>query len=157
MIFAMLLEFFPLESALHSQSFKDGVFVQLQSPVWLFATSRTAACQAPLSSTTFQSLLKFWSIESVMLCNHFLSIDVVPFSFCLQSFSASGSFPMSQLFVVGGQSIGTSASASVLPMNIQGWFPLGLTGWTSCSPRDSQESSPTPQFKSINSSVLSLL
>ena len=59
--------------------------------------------------------------------------------------------------VSGGQSIGASASASVLPMNIQDWFPLGWTGWISLQPRDSQESSPTPQFKSINSSVLSFL
>ena len=63
---------------------------------------------------------------------------------------------MSQLFAWGGQSTGTSASASVLPMNIQGWFPLGLMGW-SCCLRDSQESSPAPQFKSINSLVLSFL
>ena len=54
--------------------------------------------------------------------------SVGPFSFCLQSFLASGSFPMSQLFPLGGQSIGASASASVLPMNIRGWFSLGLTG-----------------------------
>ena len=64
---------------------------------------------------------------------------------------------MSQFIASGGQSIGVSASASVLPMNIQGWFPLGLTGWISLQSRDSQESSPTPQFKSINSSVLSFL
>ena len=76
---------------------------------------------------------------------------------CLQSFPASGSFPMSQFFVSGGQSIGVSASPSVLPMNIQGWFPLGRTGVISCSPRDSQESSPKPQFKSINSLVLRFL
>ena len=63
-------------------------------------------------------------------------------------------FPMSQLFAWGGQIIGVSASASVLPMNTQAWSPLG---WTGCSPRDSQESSPTPQFKSINSLVLSFL
>ena len=69
----------------------------------------------------------------------------------------SGSFPMSQFFASGGQSIGVSASTSVLPMNIQDRFPLGWTGWISLSPRDSQESSPTPQFKSINSSVLSFL
>ena len=61
---------------------------------------------------------------------------------------------MSWLFASGGQSIGASASASVLPMNIQGWFLLGLTGLISLQSRDSQESSPTPQFKSINSSVL---
>ena len=85
------------------------------------------------------------------------SSSVIPFSSCLQSFLALGSFQMSQFFTSGGQSIGASASASVLPMNIQDWFPLGWTGWLSCSPRDSQESSPTPQFKSISSSVLSFL
>ena len=60
-----------------------------------------------------------------------ISSSVIPFSSCLQSFPASGSFLVSQLFASGGQSIGASASASVLPMNIQGWFPLGLTGWIS--------------------------
>ena len=60
-------------------------------------------------------------------CHPTISSSVVPFSSLLQSFPASGSFPMSQLFVSGGQSIGVSASASVLPMNIQGWFPLGFT------------------------------
>ena len=88
-------------------------------------------------------------------CHAPISSSVVPFSSCIQSFQASRSFPMSQFFASGGRSIGVSASASVLPMNIQAWFPLGWTGWTPCSPRDSQESSPTPQFKSINSSVLS--
>ena len=66
-------------------------------------------------------------------------------------------FPMSQLFAWGGQSIGVSASTSVLPMNTQDWSPLEWTGCTPCSPRDSQESSPTPQFKSINSLVFSFL
>ena len=61
-------------------------------------------------------------------CYLIISSSVVPFSSCPQSFPASGSFPMSQLFASGGQSIGASASAPVLPMNIQGWFPLGLTG-----------------------------
>ena len=56
-----------------------------------------------------------------------ISSFVIPFSFCLQSFQASGSFPMSWLFATGSQRIGASASASVPPMNIQGWFPLGLT------------------------------
>ena len=63
-------------------------------------------------------------------CHPTISSSFVPFS-CLQSFPASGSFPMSRLFTSGGQSIGDSASASVLPMNIQGWFPLGLTGFIS--------------------------
>ena len=67
------------------------------------------------------------------------------------------SFPMSQFFASGGRNIGVSASASVLPMNIQDWFPLGLTSWISLQSKDPQESSPTPQFKSINSSVLSFL
>ena len=98
-------------------------------------------------------------------CDPTISSSVVLFSSCLQSFPASGSFPMSQLFAWGGQSIGVSASTSVFPMNIKDWSPLGWTGWISldglvgspCSPRDSQESSPTPQFKSINSLVLNFL
>ena len=85
-------------------------------------------------------------------CHPTISSSVGPFSSCFQSFPASGSIPMSQPFTPGGQSIGASASASVLPMNIHGWFPLGLTG-----PRDSQESSPTPQFKSINFLALNFL
>ena len=88
-------------------------------------------------------------------CHPTILSSVEPFSSCLQSLPASGSFLMSRLFGSGGQSIG--ASASVLPMNIHDWFPLGLTGWSSCSPMDSQESSPTPQLKSINSSALSFL
>ena len=98
---------------------------QLLSHVWLFATPWIAACQASLSITVSQSLLKHVSIEWY---HSTISSPVVPFSSCLQSFLASGSFPMSQLFVSGSQSIGVSASASVLPVNIQGWFPLGLTG-----------------------------
>ena len=64
-------------------------------------------------------------------CHPTISSSVVPYSSCLQSFPASGSFPVSQLFASGGQSTGASASASVLLMNIQGWFPLGLTGFIS--------------------------
>ena len=79
-----------------------------------------------------------------------ISSSVVPFSSCLQSFVASGSFPVSQFFTTGGQSIRVSASASVLPMNIQDWFPVRLTGLISLQSRNSQESSPTTQFKSIN-------
>ena len=88
-----------------------------------------------------------------------ISSSVVPFSSCLQSFPASGSFPMSQLCASGGQSIGVSASALVLPMNIQDLRTF-LEDWldgSPCSPRDSQESAPTPQFKSISSSALSFL
>ena len=87
-------------------------------------------------------------------CHPTMSSSVVPFSSCLQSYPALGSFEMSHIFASGGQSIGVSALASVLPMNIQYWSPLGWTGGSPWSPRDSQESS-TPQFKSINSSALS--
>ena len=90
-------------------------------------------------------------------CHPTISSSVIPLSSHLQSFPASGSFPRSQFFTSGGQNIGVSASTSVLPMNIQDWFPLGWTVWVSFSPTDSQESSPTPQFKSINSSVFSFL
>ena len=64
-------------------------------------------------------------------CHPTISSSSVPFSSCPQSFPASGSFPMSQLFASGGQSIGVSASTSVLPMNTQDWSPLGWTGWIS--------------------------
>ena len=86
-------------------------------------------------------------------CRPTISSSVIPFSFCLQSFPPSGFFLVSQLFPSGGQSIGVSASTSVLPMNTQDWSPLG----SPCCPRDSQESSPAPQFESINSLVLSLV
>ena len=82
-------------------------------------------------------------------CHPTISSSVVPFSSCFQSFPASRSFPISQLFTSGGQSIGVSAS--VLSLNIQGYFPLGLIGLISL------QSSPTPQFKSMNCSVLSFL
>ena len=83
-------------------------------------------------------------------CHRTVSSSVIPLFSYFQYFPAPGSFPMSQLFITGGQRIGASASASVLPMHIQHWLV-----W-SCSPRDSQESSPIPQLKSINSSVFSL-
>ena len=101
---------------LYSQS------VQSLSHVRLFATPWTAARQASLSITNSWSLLKLMSIESVMPST--ISSSVVPFSSCLQSFPASGCLLISQLFVLGGQS--TGASASVILMNIQG-SPLGLT------------------------------
>ena len=90
-------------------------------------------------------------------CHPTISSSVVPFSSCLQSFPASGFFQMSQLFAWGGQSIEVSASASVLPMNTQDWYPLGWMVGSPCIPRDSQESSPTPQVKSINALALSFL
>ena len=89
-------------------------------------TPWTAARQASLSFTVSWSLVRLMSLESVMPSNHLVFCR--PLSFCPQSFPASGSFPVSQFFASGNYSIGTSASAPVLPMNIQGWFPLGLTG-----------------------------
>ena len=71
------------------------------------------------------------SCSSGCWCHSTISSSVILFSSCLQSFPASGYFPVSQFFTSGGQSFGASASTSVLPMNIQGWFPLGLTGWIS--------------------------
>ena len=129
--------------------------VQSLSRVRLFATPWTAAHLASLSIINFWSLLKLMSIKLVMTSNWLILCD--PFSSCFQYFPASGSFTVSQFFTSGGQSLGASASASVLPMNIQDWFPFGLTGLISLRPRDSQESSPTPQFKSINSLALSFL
>ena len=109
-------------------------------------------CPSPTPEQANSSLLplSWW-------CHLTMSSSVIPFSSCLQSFPASGSFPMSQFFTSGGQSIGASDSASVLPINIQDWFPLGWTDWISLQSKKSQESSPTPQFKNINSSALSFL
>ena len=99
--------------------------VQSLSSVCLFETPWTAARQAFLSITNSWSLLKIMSIESVMPSNHLILCRPL----LLPSiFPRSGSFQMSQFFTSGGQSIGASTSASVLPKNIQGWFPLGLTG-----------------------------
>ena len=93
--------------------------------VQLLVTSWTAACQASLSFTIALSLLKCMSTELVVLSNYLILCHLLSFRF--QSFPVSGSFPMSQFFPSGGQSIGASASASDLPMNIQDWFPLVLT------------------------------
>ena len=80
-------------------------------------------------------------------CHQNISSSVIPFSSCLQIFPASGSFPMSRLFASGGQIIGASASASVLPMNIQDWFPLGLTGLISLLSKLSRVFSNTTLWK----------
>ena len=101
--------------------------VLLLSPLRHFVTPWTAVRCAALSFTISWSLLKLMSIELVMLSNHCILWH--PLLSCLQSFPASGSFPMSEPFASGGQSIGVSASSSVLPMNIQDLFPLGWTGW----------------------------
>ena len=97
------------------------------------------------------------SRPSSQWCHPAISSSVVPFSSCPQSLPAAESFPMSQLFTWGGQSTGVSALAHSLQRNLRAdLLQNGVVG-SPCSPRDSQESSPIPQFKSINSSVLSLL
>ena len=101
------------------------VSVQSLSHVQLFATSWTAPCQAPCPSPTPRVYPN--SCPLSQWCHPAISSSVVPFSSYLQSFPASGSFPMSQFFTSHGQSIGASASASFLPINIQDWFPLRLT------------------------------
>ena len=90
-------------------------------------------------------------------CHPTISSSVVPFS-CVQSFPASGSFPVSQFFASGGQSIGVSASASALPMNIQYWFPLGWTGWISLQSKGLSRvfSNTTVQKHQVFSAQLSL-
>ena len=96
------------------------------SHVWLYETPWTTACQVALSITNSQSLPKLMSIESVMPSNRLIlccSLLLLP-----SVFPASGSFQMSQFFTLGGQSIGVSASASVLPMDIRDWSPLGWPG-----------------------------
>ena len=103
-------------------------WVQSFSHVQLFATPWITACQGSLSITNSWNSHKPMSIESVMPSNH--SSSVVPFSSCPQSFLASGSFQISQLFASGGQSIGVSASTSVLPVNTEDWS-LGATGGSS--------------------------
>ena len=127
--------------------------VQSFGHVRLFATPWTAARQASLSITNSRRPPKPMSIELVMPSNHLIS--GIPFSSCPQSFPASESFQMSQLFASSGQSTWVSASTSVLPMNTQDDLRYGGLVGSPCSPRDSQESSPIPQFKSISSLALS--
>ena len=135
------------------------VVVQSTAQSWpALVTLWTAACQTPLSFTISRSLLKLMSIESLMPSNHL--ILYLPLFSCPQSFPASGSFRLSQLFASGGESIGASALASVLPINIQSWFPLGLTGLVSfLSKGHSRVFSSTTvqkhQFISAQSSLLS--
>ena len=157
---------------MHNDSFSLGVFlflfflylspirlwssVQALSHVRLFAIPLIASCQASRPSPTpgvysSSCALSQW-------CHPTIWSSIVPFSSRLQSFPASGSFPMSWLFTSGGQSIGASASALVLAVNIQDWFPLGLTGLMSLQSKGfSKEFSPALQFKSISSLVLSFL
>ena len=97
------------------------------------------------------------SRPSSQWCHPAFSSSVIPFSSCSQSLPASESFPMSQLFVWGGQSTGVSALALFLPKKSQGWSPSEWTGWISLQSKGLLRVFSTPQFKSINSSALSLL
>ena len=131
-------------------------FNLITQSVWLFAAPWTAARQASLSITNSQSLFKLMSIGSVMPSNHLILCcpPLLPPSIfpSIRVFSNESVLCMHQVAQVL-----VSAAESVLPMNIQDWYPLGWTGWISLQSKDSQESSPTPQFKSISSLVLSFL
>ena len=133
--------------------------VQLLSRVQLFATPWTAACRASLSITNSWSLLRLMSIKSVMPSSHL--ILCCPLLFLPLLFPSVRVFPISQFFTSCGQSIEASVSASVLPMNIQDWFPLGLTGLISLQSKGLSEVFSrvywTPQFKNINSLALSFI
>ena len=118
------------------------VAVQSLSCVQLFTTPWTAACQASLSFSIPRVCSN--SCPLSQWCHPTISFSAVPFSSCPQPSRASGSFPMSWVFASGGQWIGVSTSASVLPINIQGWFPLGLTGLISL-----QAKGPSRVFSSI--------
>ena len=129
--------------------------VQLLFRIWLFVTPWPTGRQASLSTTNSCSSPKPMSIELVMPSNHLIlcrPLLLLP-SIC----PSIRVFPVSQIFPSGSQNTGVSVSASVLPMNIQDWSPLRWTGWISLHPRDSQESSPTPQYKSNNSLAFSFL
>ena len=103
--------------------------IQLVNHVQLFVTPWTAACQAALSSLKSCPLSRWWCL--------IISSSAGPFSFCLQSFPVPGSFPVSRLVTMSGQSIGASASASALWMNTEDWFLEDWLVWSPCCPRDS--------------------
>ena len=107
--------------------------VQPLSRIWLFVTPWTTAHQASLSITKSRSSPKPMSIESVMPSNHLILCR--PLLVLPSVFPSIKSFPMTQFLTSGGQSTGASASASVLPVNIQDWFPLGWPGWISWQPK----------------------
>ena len=113
----------PCFPVLHSVQFTHSV---MSSSLWPHGLQHARpSCSSPTSGVYSDSCpLSQW-------CHPTISSSVIPFSSCLQSFPASGTFVISQFFTSGGQSIEASASASVLPMNVQGWFPLGLTSLTS--------------------------
>ena len=136
------------------RDWRQGVFVQSPSLVWLFMTPWTAACQASLSPTISWSLPESMSIESVMHSNNLI---IYPFLLLPSIFPSIRVFAISQLFSSGDQSIGALASASVLPMSIQGWFPSVLTGLISLLSKGLSSVSSNTTWESINSLAFSLL
>ena len=129
--------------------------VQLLSCVQLFAIPWTAERQASLSITNPQNLLKLMSIEWVMPSKHLILCD--PLLFLPSIFPSIRIFSKESVLHISWPKYWSFNFSINLPMNIQDWFPWGLTGLSPCIPRDSQESSPTPQLKSVNSSALSFL
>ena len=127
--------------------------VQLLSCFRIFATPQTAACRIPRPSPTPEACSN--SCPSSRWCHPTISCSIICFS-CLQSCPASESFQMSQLFTTSGQSTETSASASAVPVNIQGWFPLGLTGWISFQSKglSSTFNLGLPQHLNLKASIL---
>jgi len=109
----------------------------------MYCTTPGLPVHLQLTESTQPMSIELW-------CHLTISSSVIPFASCPQYFPASESLPMSQLFASSAQNIGVSVSTSVFPMNTQDWYPLGWTGWISLLSRDSQESSPAPQFKSTN-------
>ena len=138
-----------------TNSWEKFTSVQSLSHVRLFATPWIAACQASLSITNSWNLPKPMSIELVIPSNHLILCH--PLLLLPSIFPTSGSFQMSQLLASGGQSIGVSASTSVLPINMQDWSPLGWTGWISLQSKGLSRVFSNTTVQNINSSVLSLL
>ena len=155
----LLISGFPLFSLYLSDisQFVSLVFssVQLLICVRLFTTLWTAACQASLLMTNSWSLLKLMSIEWVMKSNYLILCH--PILLPPSIFPSIRVFLMSQFFASGGQSIRVSASASVLPMNIQDWFPLGWTGWISLQSKGLSRVFSNTAVQSINSLALNFL
>ena len=129
--------------------------VQSLSPVQLLHPHGPQHTRLPCPSPTLRACSN--SRPSSRWCHPTISFSVVPFSFCLQSFPGSGSFPMSQFFESGGKNIGASTSASVLPMNIQDGFPLGLTGLIFLQSKGLSRVFSNTTVQKLNSSVLSFL
>ena len=147
------------ESEVYSTSISPYFFcllvVQSPSHVWLLETPWTAACQASLSFTISQSLPRFIFIELVMPSNHL--VLCCPLLFLSSVFCSIRVFSDESALCIRWPKYWSFSFTSILLMHVQGWFPLSLTGLISCYWRDSQDSSPAPQFESINSSALCLL